>query len=81
MIAVARHYFSGDREVSAAVPESTVTPAHPLPASTVVSELRQKKPDVLPVSKEWRLAGYVRGASPYFVLLGPAGQVRRYNAF
>ncbi len=84
MIAVARHYFSGDREVSAAVPpvpESTVTPAHPLPASTVVSELRQKKPDVLPVSKEWRLAGYVRGASPYFVLLGPAGQVRRYTAF
>ncbi|MDO2815710.1 hypothetical protein Q2V42_20465, partial [Escherichia coli] len=84
MIAVARHYFSGDREVSAAVPpvpESTVTPVHPLPASTVVSELRQKKPDVLPVSKEWRLAGYVRGASPYFVLLGPSGQVRRYTAF
>ncbi|CAD6140049.1 hypothetical protein AOY57_11460 [Escherichia coli] len=83
MVAIARHYFSGGQDVHAAaspVPENTATPSHPSPASTVAPEQRQKKPDVLPVSKEWRLAGYVRGVMPYFVLLGPSGQVRRYTS-
>ncbi|HBN1858246.1 TPA: hypothetical protein L1206_004464, partial [Escherichia coli] len=40
-----------------------------------------KKTDELPVSKAWRLAGYVRAARPYFVLQGPSGQVRRYFSF
>ncbi|OSL31985.1 zonular occludens toxin domain-containing protein [Escherichia albertii] len=84
MVVIARHYFSGGQDVRVAassVPENTVPPGPHSPVSTVAPVPEQKKPDELPVSKEWRLAGYVRGASPYFVLLGPAGQVRRYTAF
>ncbi|EFI3633441.1 hypothetical protein GY514_004910 [Escherichia coli] len=84
MIAIARHYLSGGQDVHVAaspVVQNSVPPVPHLPVSTVAPEPEQKRPDVLPVSKEWRLAGYVRGASPYFVLLGPAGQVRRYTAF
>lgn len=84
MIAIARHYLSGGQEVHVAaspVVQNSVPPVPHLPVSTVAPEPEQKKPDELPVSKEWRLAGYVRGVSPYFVLLGPSGQVRRYFSF
>ncbi|HFO4575916.1 TPA: zonular occludens toxin domain-containing protein, partial [Escherichia coli] len=84
MIAIARHYLSGGQDVHVAaspVVQNSVPPVPHLPVSTVAPEPEQKKPDELPVSKEWRLAGYVRGVSPYFVLLGPSGQVRRYFSF
>ncbi|ENB5048242.1 hypothetical protein ABH077_004832, partial [Escherichia coli] len=84
MIAIARHYLSGGQNVHVAaspVVQNSVPPVPHLPVSTVAPEPEQKKPDELPVSKEWRLAGYVRGVSPYFVLLGPSGQVRRYFSF
>ncbi|HAU9267201.1 TPA: hypothetical protein JEX50_004921, partial [Escherichia coli] len=64
MIAIARHYLSGGQEVHVAaspVVQDSVPPVPHLPVSTVAPEPEQKKPDELPVSKEWRLAGYVRG--------------------
>ncbi|PJI60998.1 hypothetical protein CTY41_25135 [Escherichia coli] len=84
MIAIARHYLSGGQDVHVAaspVVQNSVPPVPHSSVSTVAPVPEQKKPDELPVSKEWRLAGYVRGVSPYFVLLGPEGQVRRYISF
>ncbi|EFI3633487.1 hypothetical protein GY509_005155 [Escherichia coli] len=84
MIAIARHYFSGGQDVHVAaspVVQNSVPPVSHSPVSTISPVSEQKKPDELPVSKAWRLAGYVRGVSPYFILLGPEGQVRRYISF
>ncbi|HBN1812589.1 TPA: hypothetical protein L1194_004748 [Escherichia coli] len=84
MIAIARHYLSGGQDVHVAaspVVQNSAPPVPHLPVSTAAPVPEQKKTDELPVSKAWRLAGYVRAARPYFVLQGPSGQVRRYFSF
>ncbi|EFB5295983.1 hypothetical protein LJL02_003235 [Escherichia coli] len=84
MIAIARHYFSGGQDVHVAASPAVQNSAPPVPhssVSTVAPVPEQKKTDELPVSKAWRLAGYVRAVRPYFVLQGPSGQVRRYFSF